>query len=161
MVSKHIELTRPANSTAYLALDTIADSASAPTMVFDFTSIALECGGAGYIVKAQIATTQITNVARFRLHLFTVSPTLINDNEPYKGMYSNFPNRVGTIDFPAMATEDSTSSTQAVAIATPGVGNLPLAFKAGALYGLLETLDAFSPASSQKITIRLTAEEQN
>lgn len=157
ITSKLVEIVRTANPVAYTANDAVSDSDTAPTVI-DFSSLVKTSNGEGYIVKAQLATDQKANTARFRLHLFNVVPAAIKDNLPYGSLYENFANRVGTIDFPALSTEDSTSSTKASSIATPGTGNLPLAFSGAGLYGLLETLDAFTPASGQKISIRLTAE---
>lgn len=127
-----------------------------------FSSLARIIGGSGYITKALLATDQKTNTARFRLHLFNAPPTIIADNSPYLSLYANVASRVGVIDFPALVTEDATNSTQATGVLIPGSGNLPLAFITAAdknLYGLLETLDAFTPASGQKITVKLFADQ--
>lgn len=161
IVSKSVELTRPADTTAYAALDAVSNSTSSP-VVLTFENIARKVGGSGYITKAQLATNQKTNTARFRLHLFSAAPTAINDNSPYLTLYANIASRVGVIDFPACATEDPTNSTQATSQAMAGQANLPLPFVCGAdanLYGLLETLDVFTPASGQQITIKLTADQ--
>jgi hypothetical protein len=156
-----VEFTRPADTTAYAALDAVSDSTSAPT-VLTFANLARVNGGSGYITKARLFTDQKTNVARFRLHLFHTAPTAINDNSPYTLLYANRANRIGHIDFPACATEDPTNSTAASARVVPDGVSLPLAFKcadgAKTIYGLLETLDAFTPASGQKFWIELTAD---
>jgi hypothetical protein len=151
------EYTRPNDSNPYIALDVFADSTSAPTVI-TFTGAARKTAGSGYITKAQLQTDQKTNTARFRLHLFNAAPTAINDNSPMLTLYANKASYVGTIDFPACATEDSTNSTQATSQAVPGSGNLPLAYLTNAdanLYGILETLDAFTPAAQQKVNIKL------
>lgn len=160
ILSTTLTFTRPADTAAYIALDTIANSTSAPT-VQSFAGFQPYAGVSGYIVKAQAATDQKTCTARLRLHLFNVAPTAINDNSPYLTLYANIAARVGTVDFPALATEDPTNSTQAIATAVPGSGNLPLAYLCASdstLYMLLETLDAFTPANGQSFTIKLGLE---
>lgn len=158
LVTVSVEVTRPADTTAYAAKDAVDASTSAPAG-FVFAGMAGFAGGTGYLVKTVLATDQKTNVARFRLHLFNAAPTYINDNSPYLLLYANLASRVGTIDFDAAATEDATNSTAAI---SQKVGNL-LPFVCAAadanLYGILETLDAFTPASGQKFTVKLTADQ--
>lgn len=153
-----VELTRPSNATAYATLDAISDSTSAPTVVYTFTNLSRTNGKGGYIVKAQLATDLKTCTARFRLHLFDTAPTAINDNDPYLSLYANKATRLGTIDFPATATEDATNSTQATSQVTDiRMKYLPTT-SSRTIYGLLETLDAFTPASGQKIYIKLSVD---
>ncbi len=155
--------TRPSDTNAYAAKDTIDVSTSAPTG-WTFASMARATGGSGYITKAQIFTDQTTNTETFRLHLFNVQPTAINDNAACTSpLYAGLAGYVGTIDFPACRVEGS-GATAAYANATPNTASslLPLAFVTGAdanLYGLLETPTGFTPASGQKFTIILTSEQ--
>lgn len=155
------EVTRPANTTAYTALDAISDSTSAPTAL-SFALAGRGSGQYGMIVKALLLTDQKTCTARLRLHLFQTAPTAINDNSPYLTLYANAAIWVGQIDFPALATEDPSNSTCAVAQQL----SQPLPYLCAAngaaadttLYGLLEAIDAFTPASGQKFYVKLTAE---
>ena len=101
---------RPADTTAYAALDTVSTSTSAP-VVITFSNMARINAGSGYITKARIMTDQKTNTARFRLHLFHTAPTLTNDNAAFPLLWADRANRVGKIDFGAMTTEDATNST--------------------------------------------------
>jgi hypothetical protein len=158
-------LTRPADTAAYAALDAVSNSTSAPVPL-TFTDIAPVVGGnggSGYIVKARMMTDQATFTGRIRLHLYTASPTAINDNAAHTMLWANRANRIGSIDFPAAATEGS-GSNAAFAIATPGTGNIALAFKCAtgdqSLYGLVETRDIFTPASGQNFYFELTADSQ-
>lgn len=149
---------RPADTAAYAALDAVANSTNAPTVV-------TVAGGSpytseyGFIVKAQLHTDQKSCVARIRAHLFNAAPTAINDNSPYLKLFASAASYIGSVDFPALSTEDPTNSTGATAIATPGNGNLALPFTLGAdstFYYLLETLDAFTPANGQNFTLILS-----
>jgi hypothetical protein len=155
-------ITRPDDTTAYAAKDAIADSASAPTAL-TFTRLGRELNGEGYITGARIATNQAANVARFKLHLYRVAPTAINDNAAFTLLWANRATRIGAVTFAACATE-GTGSDMAVAQAYPSDGGgLVLPFKCAStdddVYGLLETLDAFTPAALQVFYIELTVDQ--
>lgn len=149
--------TRPADTTAYAAQDAVADSTSAPT-VRTFTAAARVNGGSGYIMKARLMTDQSTNTARLRLHLYNAAPTAINDNAPQTLLWANRAARVGVITFNALATE-ATGSTGAETLDI--VDRLPFVCAGGDsnLYGLLETLDTFTPASGQNFYLELTIDQ--
>jgi len=151
-----VTLTRPNDTNAYAAKDAVSDSTGSPT-VLTFTNVARVNAGTGYIVKGRLLTDQSTNVARFRLHLFNVSPTAINDNAAYTLLWANRAGRLGYIDFDACQTEGTGSDC-----ASSLNDTVRLHFAAAAafrtLYGLLETLDAFTPAAEQNLYIELSAE---
>jgi len=149
---------RPADTTAYAALDAVSTSTSAPTVI-TFSGMARINAGSGYITKARIMTDQKTNTARFRLHLFHTAPTLTNDNAAFPLLWSNRENRVGKIDFSPMATEDATNSTCAESLNDAVRLSFTCEAANAALYGILETLDAFTPASAQNFYISLTSEQ--
>jgi len=148
-------ITRPADTTAYLALDAVSNSTSAPT-VLTFANIARVVGGSGILTKFRLMTDQKTCTARFRLHLFHTAPTAINDNAGYGLLFTNAGNRLGQIDFPAMTTENATNST--AANTSNITDRMPFVLPTGtSLFGILETLDAFIPASAQNFYLELTA----
>lgn len=151
-----VELTRPADTTAYAALDAVTSNSGSGVVSFTFTDIARVNSGSGYITKARLVTDQSANVAQFRLWLFNATPgTLQNDNAAYLIKYADKLTRLGYIDFPAMSTEAGSDCAQALA------DNIRLAFTAdssGDLVGILQTRTAFTPASGQKIYCVLTAE---
>lgn len=162
LVTVSVSFTRPGNTDAYAANDAVSNSTSAPS-VLTFAGMARAVGGSGYITKARLFTGQAANIARFRLHLFHTAPTAINDNAAHTILAANQANRVGQIVFPACSTAGS-GSDAANSIAVPGtyLANLPLGYVCESadddLYGLLETLDAFTPASAQTFFLELTAE---
>lgn len=148
---------RPADTTAYAALDVVSNSTSSP-IILSWAAINRVSGASGYFVKARIVTDQVACVARFKLHLFSATLTPLNDNAPYTLLYANNAIKIGALTFPAMATEGS-GSTGAAAQLSPGdYGGLPMAATPAAqtIYGMLETLDAFTPASGQGFFIELT-----
>lgn len=156
--------TRPADTTAYAAKDVVSDSTSTPHVI-TFAGMGRVNGGSGTIVKARLMTSQKTNTASYRLHLFHTAPTATNDNSPYLYLYANAANRVGMIDFPAFNTEDPTNSTAAGSMRPSSDGSYGppnLWYKCAAndtsLYGVLETLTAFTPDSAQTFYPELGAE---
>jgi hypothetical protein len=148
---------RPADGTAYAAGDAVSNSTSAPSVV-TFTGAARTPGGSGYITKLRIITDQKANVARYRLHLFTSPPIAINDNAVQTILWNDRANRIGALSITALATED-TSSTAAEQ--TDIVDRLPFLCSGSGmnLYGLLETLDIFTPASAQGFYIELVIDQ--
>ena len=155
-----IEFTRPADTAIYAAKDVVCNSVGAPAALV-FTNVARVVAGSGYIVKARLMTDQVACVARFRLHLFNTTPAPIADNALYTLLYANTAARIGHFDFPAMQTEGA-GSTAANAILVPNMSNLVMAYVAGGatrnLFGILTTLDVFTPASGQKFYVVLSAE---
>lgn len=157
-----VEITRPNDTTAYAAKDVISTSNTSGTLI-TFTNLSRANGSSGVIVRARLMTTQATNVSQYRLHLFHTAPTPINDNSPYLVQYTNANNRIGMIDFAAMTTEDA-SSNAAMTMRPSSDGAYPspnLWFSTDPLdrnvYGMLETLSAFTPAANQKFYIELSA----
>lgn len=158
-----VEFTRPSDTTAYAAKDVVCNSTSAPAVI-NFDNVARANNGTGLIVRARLMTDKKDVTARFRVHLYHTAPTAINDNSPYLLLYADVSKRIGVIDFPAMSSEDATNSTASSTMrpSSDGVYGTPnLWFQTAAadrdVYAILETLDAFTPASGQKFTVELAA----
>lgn len=155
-----VTLTRPADTAPYAALDAISDSTSSPTIVFAFTNLLRIAGGSGTILKGILRSNNKLNTGvQFRLHLFRVAPTAINDNSPYTMLDANTANTLGVINFNATYTEDPTGSTGVEALANIGDGsNVPLVVNSSTrtIYGLLQTLTGFTPISGQTFYIELS-----
>jgi hypothetical protein len=154
MASVSATITRPADTTAYAALDAVSDSTSAPAAL-TFASACRINAGSGTVVKARLMTDQSTNTASFRLHLFSASPTPVNDNAAYTLLWASRTSYLGYVDFDPAATE-GTGSDAAMSQNT----DVRLPFVCGAaatsIYGLLETLSAFTPASGQNVHLEVT-----
>ncbi len=147
-----IEITRPTNTTTYTALDAVSSSSTAPVNL-TFTSAIRTATNGGYITGAYIRTDQSTCTARFKLHVFTTTLTAINDNAAYTSLYTDNSIVIGSISFDAVSTE-GTGSTSANSLNTSI--RLPFKLSSGtSLYGLLETVDSFTPNSGQKFYIQL------
>lgn len=156
LVKANAGYTRPANTTAYTANSTVADSTTVPT-VLTFASLARLGGGTGYITKARLLTDQAANVATFRLWLYSVAPTAINDGAAFTLRYADRASLVGSIDLGPLAQEGA-GSTGALGIDATVRLSFVCASGSRALYGLLETRSVFTPASGQNIDIELTAD---
>jgi hypothetical protein len=155
-------LTRPANVTAYTANDAVTDSTTAPAMQ-EFV-VGAVVGGGGYITGIVIATDAPSIAPRIRAWFTTNSAGLpigpTNDNEPAvldgASLVDAESGILGYIDLPAMITDGSGGSYSQD-------GSVRMPFKCEAsdtkIYMQLQTLDAFTPSSAQKIRTILTVEQ--
>lgn len=148
-VHSAVEIIRPANTTAYATKDAISDSATSPT-ILTFINCARSSGGSGYITKARMMTDQAANTSAFRLHLYDATLSGVNDNAAQTVLYTNRASYQGYIDFPYAATDGSdTATSQATQPPFPFVAS------GTSLFGMLETINGFTPASGQKFYIQL------
>lgn len=153
-----VTLTRPSDTTAYAANDAISSSTSSPAaIIFDLANCSVPAGGSGYIVKARLMTNKNDITPRIRVHLYKSAPTQINDNSPFTLLWANRANRIGYIDFPALATAGTGSDATHSLVA-----DLRLPFKLAAgetrLWAIIQTLDAFTPSSGQQLFFSLLAD---
>lgn len=162
-VIKTVSVTKViATAGAYLAERVVSENTSTGTD-WDFTAIAKENGGSGYIVKAHVLCETTAITPRMSLYLFTAAPgCALNDNAANTALlWTDLANYVGKIDFPAM--EDlGTGKTEAVA--TPSTfGSLPMAFTCAStaddLFGVLVARDAVTIGVGDDVVIRLTVEQ--
>lgn len=150
---KSAEFTRPTNTDQYAAKDVVGPAVAA---VMTFEDLAAVVGGGGIIDKVRLLTDQSANVAHYRLHLFHTTPTPIADNAPYTLLWANRANRIGAVDLPPAATEGTGSN------AANSINDwVRLDFKCAAdsrdIFGVLETLAVFTPASGQGFFVEVTA----
>ncbi len=151
--------TREANATPYGVNDVISEAASSGT-AWTFAALGRINGGSGYIVKGRVVTDDITvSTMRLRLYLFNATPTselddLATNSQP---LYADVAKMIGIIDFDALDNAQAGADS-----AETQRDDLRLAFTCASadadLYGVLVTLDAFTPISGQKFTITLDAE---
>jgi len=117
-------------------------------------------GGTGYITKAVI-THDADITPRLSLLLFSAPPTGMKNDEGANSnpLTADVPYYLGRIDFPAMSYN---GTGDASALATPSTyGNLPLAFDAPTIYGVLLQNDATSTFAAEDLTIALTADMED
>ncbi len=152
-----VTLTRPADTNAYIAQDAIANAVSGAAII-TFAGAARVNGGSGYVTKARVLTDQALNTARYRLHLYHTAPAAQQDNAAFLTDWANRNKSIGSIDFGAAAQEATGGSA---AGAVNKTDRLAFVCPAGAtsIFGILETLDGFTPASGQNFYIELTVEQ--
>lgn len=151
------EFTRPSDTTAYAANDVVSDSTSATTMQA-LAAAARSTGIGGYITGVRVATDKKSITPRIRVHIWnTNGATLAVDNAAWKDLYADSSKRVGYVDLPAMITgADSTNSDNSRSLDL--ALRIPYTCAATSLYYVLETLDAFTPASGEKFTVTIFAD---
>lgn len=147
-------LTLPIDTNLYLPNDAVAGSTTAPA-ILTFAGAARVNGGSGELIRANLCTDLATCTAMIRLHLFTTTVTLDNDNDPYRTLFTSVAARIGWIDFPVLTTA-GTGSTSAAALVT---GSMPYVCAAAdtAIYGRVQTLNGWTPASAQQLVFTLEA----
>jgi hypothetical protein len=148
-----VSFTRPADTTAYTALD-IVGAASAH---LSFTP----CGrpGAALLIRsAQLlisATSVPAGMTTFRLHLFNAAPDAVADNAVWTlASAGDIAKYQGFLDFTAPADMGSALWSQVNGL-NHGV---QLATDSAALVGLLQTTAGWTPAASTAIKVALQTE---
>lgn len=148
------EFTRPANATQYTAGDAVGTST---TNVLTFSRVGKHGDGAVKIAGFRVMKSDGTDItgATFRLHLYTVAPTAIADNAANTVLYANRANYVGYLDTGTMiasggAAYSHLNVTPPLVVVTGDSGNL---------YGALETLGTYTPASAETFSVGLTVEQ--
>lgn len=145
------EITRAANATPYVA----GDQLDGVQTISNFFRVA---GGTAEILSIGICTDLKSITPRIRTIFYNASPTVAADLDPAKELYTDVAKRIGRYDCLALNTPaDATNSTVSSSYNTP-VG-IPLVAAAGSrdLFVSLNAIDAFTPASGQKITVRIVA----
>jgi hypothetical protein len=153
-LSMAVEKIRDANATPYVAGDQISN---ATTPFFTFTNIFRVNGGSIDITGIEICTDLKSIGPKLRVGFFNANTaTLSADLAPAQELYVDESLRMGYFDMPALATAaDATNSTCSRVYYRPNPINVIAASGSRNLYVDLKTLDAFTPASGQKITVRL------
>lgn len=143
--------TRPADTIGYAAQDVVSNSTTAP-VVLTFAGAGRANGGSGLVLSARHLKSS-TTLASYRLHLYRVAPTAINDNAQFTLLYANRANRVGFIDFSHATGGTGSDSTSALSTFV----NLPFVCDAASasLFGLLVASAAYTPTSGEQHFIEL------
>lgn len=151
-------ISRPENTTAYTAGDVIgqADSetaANAGSAILTFSKVGLPgrailIAGADLRVDLSSVTSGMTT---FRLHLYDASPTAILDNAAWDLGGDDRDLYLGYVDLGSPADMGSTLYTQADQVNK----QVKLAASSHALYGVLVTNGAYTPASATTMRVRL------
>jgi len=145
--------TRPSDTTAYAAGDAVGDTAG--SAIQTFANIG-SSGGTIFITAADLridVASVPSGMGNQRLHLFDASPTAIADNVAYVLPAADRSKYLGFIDLGTPADQGDTLFVQADGINKP----FKLAVGSTTLYGIRQTIAAFTPTSAAVSTIRLNA----
>lgn len=157
LIQMSAEYTLPVTATpTYSAGDVVGNSITALTLL-EFTDIFRVAGGSGEILAIEIATDLKSIVPRFKVLFFNASdPSIGNDNEAYKELYADTAKRIGNYTMPALETATDTANSNMSKSYYKSV-NLPVKAAVGSrnLYVGLQTLDAFTQVTIQKIKVTL------
>jgi hypothetical protein len=147
--------TRPNDTTAYAALDVIAESDSAGT-VWTFTGVG-PSGGGKVIVDAMTLEIDIASIpsgmGAFRLHLYSTSPTAINDNTAFNLPSGDRAKYLGYVETPTPIDLGATLWSETESMSFPVRKQVTLA--SSTVYGILQTVAAFTPAAQTVKSVTL------
>lgn len=149
IIAPNDTFTRPADTTAYTAGDLIANSTTAGSVTplkFSLNGV----GRSGILRRVRIYKSGTTaTAASFTLHLFDASPTVNAGDNGAFAITSSMTNYLGSValDMSSGAeTGNSAGLTDAsAAVAVP----LSLPNAGGIIYGLLEAVGGYTPASAE------------
>lgn len=143
-----VDVTRPADTTAYAANDALSDSTSSPTSGgFTFSNAARASGGSGIITDAIITTSaDASTLLQGEIWIFNTSVTNINDNSAFAVSDSEIKTYVGKIPF-VMEDAGNNGSYHAT--------NLNIGFTCSGsanLRFLVKVKNAYTPANAEVLT---------
>lgn len=155
--SPSANFTRPADTTAYASGDLVANSTTAGSVVPLSWALGSSSISAPITIKrARIVTdaTAVTNL-NLRLHLYDASPVPANgDNGAYST--TKAANYLGYISCDGTTTPGAKFSDGAVAIGAITAGaEINVRPGTATVYGLLEALAAYTPASAEVVTVTI------
>ena len=149
-------LTRLGNTTAYTAGDEVSDVASSSAHPWVFANSARAVGGAGWITKVRLQSSDPLNVsAIYRLYLFDTAPTQVGDNLAYALLGAEFGVREGFIDIGPMVTSVGTG---VASIHQDTRVRYVCAAADTSLYGVLVIQAAYTPLNAGTFYAELTCD---
>lgn len=144
-----VDVTRPADTTAYAAGDAISNSTTAPTTGgFTLTGAARKSGGSGIITDVIVTSSNdpATRLAG-ELYLFNQSVTNINDNAAFAVSDTEIKTCVGVVPFSFFdAGNNGLAHMTGLNILFTCSGSADLRF-------LLRARNAYTPANAEVITV--------
>lgn len=154
-----VDITRPANVTAYTANDCWSDSTTAPTTGgFTFTGAARLSGKSGVITDMVIASSNAPGtMLQGEIVIFDTAVTNINDNSAFAVSDAEAKTLVGVVPFTLAALSASANSQATIIGLNLGftcVGSANLRF-------LVKVINAYTPASAEVLTVRAKIVQTN
>lgn len=143
---------RPADTTSYAAGDLVANSTTAGSVV----PLEVVAGNSGQVVMLRRLifrkSSSTTTNAVFRVHVFTVAPTVSSGDNVGLGISTGAADYVGS--FSVGAIRGMTDGT--VGFASPDIGaDIGVVLgSTGKLFCLIEALAAYAPANAETFTLK-------
>lgn len=149
--------TRPADTTQYAAGDLIANSATAASVVP--LSWGLNGGGRWGTIRAArlYKSNKTVTAASFRLHLFTASPGVPTNGDNGAIVVASAADYIGSIAADMSSSGFAGGTTGAFQRATAAI-NFCVPSLTGKLFGLIEAVGTYTPASAETFTATLEIE---
>ena len=143
--------TRPNNTTAYDALDVVGQD---PAANMAFSNVIADEGGAFVIFGARLRIDVAAipaGMSSYRLHLYNAAPTAIVDNAAYNLPSGDRAKYLGYVEISGVLDIGDTLWAQATGV------NFVDKLDAGStsLYGILQTVSAFTPTAQTVKTVIL------
>ena len=143
-------ITRPDDTTAYAALDVVGEGTAA-NLVFENAG---PSGGQVIINSVSLridAAALPTTISTFRLHLYNAAPTAIADNAAFNLIAADRAKYLGYVDISSPIDVGDTLWSQ-----DNGIGTIvKLAANSTTLYGVLQTVAAYTPTALVVKTVTL------
>lgn len=150
VVNPSSNFTRPANTTAYVSGQLVANSVTAGSVVPLSWTAARVAAGNFFIRRVRLYTssTSITT-ANFRVHFYTASPTIANgDGAAWSTTTSGY---VGSMDVAVI--EAFTDGAAGIGVPNNG-SEIGVALASGqTIFGLIEARAAYTPTSAEVFTV--------
>jgi len=154
------EFARPSDTTAYTANDIVNNSVTPGSQtLIEIPNIARVAGGSFLITGMVLFTDLKTITPDLRITLYNASnPTIPVDNAASATYYANASKMIGYIDLDTMISgADTANSTSSVAQKQGNLITGKCAAEQTSIWALIQTKSAFTPASGQKFTLKVTA----
>lgn len=156
------EFTRPANTTPYAVNDVVSSNATNIGGYSLGDNVARVQGGNGYFTGFRLVTDNSSTLGvNFRVHFGTYGGAFneTTDNSPLGLVYNNSKAAayLGFVDLPATTIQGGSG----IAYTQDNTQRFPFEADktASKIYYLIETLNAFTPASGQKFSLHVFAEQ--
>ena len=143
--------TRPNDVTAYAALDVVGQN---PAANMTFANVLPNAGGTFVVLGARLRIDVAAipaGMSSFRLHLYNAAPTAIADNAAYNLPVADRAKYLGYVEISNVQDIGDTLWSQATGLNFMG----KLAVASTSLYGILQTVGAFTPTASVVKTVTL------
>lgn len=147
--------TRPNDTTAYAAGDVVG---TAPATLLEFANVTPTMGGVCVILGARLRIDVgaiPAGMSGFRLHLYNAPPTAIVDNAPFNLPAGDRPYYLGYVSLLTVRDLGDTLWLQEDGLNMTAT----LAADRTTLYGILETIGAFTPTAQAVKTVTLSTAE--